>query len=281
MGLHRSTRERISKTLRFVVLLFLVAVFFMPIISMLSTSLKRLDELYKVPARVFPEHLMTENYALAWTMINFGKYLVNTLLVCALYILPAVMSSCFAGYAFARFRVKENGPIFMVVLATLMVPAMVTIMPLYMILTRAGLVDQRFLWFMLGLPGLPFVIFLFRQFFSTIPPSLEESARIDGAGRLRIFFSIMFPLVKTGLIIAFIFAFQWSWSEYLFPVLFLSEEKTTLAVRIMGGYSDQKENILYNVAMSGVLYYTLPLVIIFFALQKRFVAGLLEGGIKG
>jgi multiple sugar transport system permease protein len=279
--MNATTRVRILSVLRFVTLTILVFIFFMPIISMLATSFKRLDELYRLPAHLLPEKPVLENYALGWTMINFGKYFVNSLLLTALYIVPAVMSSCLAGYAFARFRVRESNTFFLIVLATLMVPTMVTIMPFYMILTKIGFLDQRFLWVLLGLPGLPFVIFLFRQFFSTIPASLEESARLDGAGRLRIFFSIMFPLVKTGLVIAFIFAFQWAWSEYLAPVLFLSDGKTSLAVKIMGGYSDQKENILYNVAMSGVLYYTLPLVIIFFALQKRFVAGLLEGGIKG
>jgi ABC-type glycerol-3-phosphate transport system permease component len=281
MAFTHSSRDRLFSAIRFVVLLVIVTLFFLPIISMVATSLKRLDELYRIPAKLFPEKPVLENFALGWTMINFGKYLLNSLILSCLYIVPAVMSSCFAGYAFARFKVRESNGIFMVVLATLMVPAMVTIMPFYMILTGIGFLDQRFLWVLLGLPGLPFVIFLFRQFFSTIPASLEESARIDGAGPLRIFFAIMFPLVKTGIVIAFIFAFQWSWSEYLAPVLFLSDDKTSLAVKIMGGYSDQKENILYNVAMAGVLYYTLPLVIIFFALQKRFVAGLLEGGIKG
>jgi ABC-type glycerol-3-phosphate transport system permease component len=281
MALKRKTRDRIFTSLRFVILLILVVLFFLPIISMIATSFKRLDELYRIPAKLFAEKPVFENYALGWTMINFGKYLVNSLILAVLYMVPAVMSSCFAGYAFARFRVRESNGIFMVVLATLMVPAMVTIMPFYMILTKVGFLDQRFLWILLGLPGLPFVIFLFRQFFSTIPASFEESARIDGAGRFQIFFQIMFPLVKTGLVIASIFAFQWSWSEYLAPVLFLSDDKTSLAVKIMGGYSDQKENILYNVAMSGILYYTLPLVVVFFALQRRFVAGLLEGGIKG
>jgi ABC-type glycerol-3-phosphate transport system permease component len=237
--------------------------------------------LYRIPAKVFPEKPVLENYVLGWTMINFGKYLVNSIILTFLYIIPAIMSSCFAGYAFSRFKVRENKFFFILVLSTLMVPIMVTIMPFYMILTKIGFLDQRFLWVLLGLPGLPFVIFLFRQYFSTIPISFEESARIDGAGRFQIFFLIMFPLVKTGLVTAGIFAFQWSWTEYLSPVLFLSDEKTSLAVKMMGGYSDQKENILYNVAMAGILYYTLPLVIIFFAMQKRFVAGLLEGGIKG
>ena len=275
------TRDRVSAALRFVVLALCVVVFFMPLVSMVVTSLKRMDELYRVPARVFPEKPLWENYALAWSMVNFGKYLINSLALTLLYGIPAVMSSCFAGYAFSRFQVRESKALFLVMLSTLMIPVMVTIMPLYMTMAKIGFVNQRILWFIWGISGIPFIIFLFRQFFSTIPMSFEESARMDGAGRLQIFFGIMFPLVQTGVIVAGIFAFQWSWSEFLMPVLFLSDEKSTLAVKIAMGYSDMKENVLYNIGMAGIVYYTLPLVIVFFTLQRRFVAGLLAGGLKG
>ena len=134
----------------------------------------------------------------------------------------------------------------------------------------------------LGISGIPFIIFLFRQFFSTIPSSFEESARIDGAGRFQIFFSIMFPLVQTGMIVASIFAFQWSWSEFLMPVLFLSDEKSTLAVKIALGYSDVKETTLYNVGIGRYpLLHASAGDRVLRACRKRFVAGLLSGGLKG
>lgn len=281
MALRTSTRERMSATFRFILLILCVVVFFLPLVSMVVTSLKRMDELYRIPARVFPERAVWENYRLAWTMVNFGKYLLNSVALTLMYGLPAIMGSCLAGYGFSRFQVRESRPIFLLVLSTLMIPVMVTIMPFYMIMAKLGFVNQRILWFIWGIPGIPFIIFLFRQFFSTIPTSFEESARIDGAGRYQIFFLIMFPLVQTGIIVAAIFAFQWSWSEFLMPVLFLSDEKSTLAVKIAMGYSDQKENVLYNIGMAGIVFYTLPLVILFFSLQRRFVAGLLSGGLKG
>jgi multiple sugar transport system permease protein len=281
MAFSMHKRERLSAGLRFLVLAILVLIIFLPLVSMLVTSLKRMDELYKIPARVLPESAVWENYGLAWTMVNFGKYLLNSIILTLMYGIPAVMSSCFAGYAFSRFQVREARTLFLLVLSTLMIPAMVTIMPLYMTMAKIGFVNQRILWLFWGIGGIPFIIFLFRQFFSTIPTSFEESARMDGAGRFQIFFTIMFPLVQTGVIVASIFAFQWSWSEFLMPVLFFSDEKSTLAVKIALGYSDVKETVLYNIGMAGILYYTLPLVILFFALQKRFVAGLLAGGLKG
>jgi ABC-type glycerol-3-phosphate transport system permease component len=191
------------------------------------------------------------------------------------------MGSCLTGYGFSRFRVRERNTIFMLMLSTMMVPYMVTLVPLYLIVSKIGLTDKRWFWIIWGFQGLPFLIFLFRQYFSTIPISFEESATLDGAGRFQIFFLIMFPLVQTAVIIAAIFAFQWSWSNYLMPVLFLRGEKVTLAVKLANGYTDIKQNILHHVGMAGIVYYTLPIIIVFFALQRRFIAGLLSGGLKG
>jgi multiple sugar transport system permease protein len=266
---------------KLVVLILIVVIFFLPLVSMVLTSLKTREELFVVPPVVFPRVAQWNNYVLAWTMVRFGKFLVNSVVLSAFYALPCVMASCFAGYAFSRFKVKESKGVFLLVLSTMMIPYMVTVVPLYLLVTRIGLTDKRWLWLLFGLQGAPFLIFLFRQYFSTIPVSFEESARLDGAGRFQIFFFIMFPLVQTGVIIAAIFAIQWSWADFLQPTLFLRGEKLPLAVKLARGYVDQKESILYHVGMAGLLYYTLPIIILFFSLQRRFISGLLSGGLKG
>lgn len=277
-----STRKKLTKGFRFLALSFFVVLFFLPIISMIVTSLKTMPELFRFPPQFLPEVPQWENYAVAWGRENLGKYMWNSIILAVFYSVPSVMGSCLAGYGFSRFRrVRENKIIFMLVLATMMVPFMVTIMPFYLIMSKIGLVNKRWLWIIWGIQGLPFIIFLFRQYFSTIPKSFEESAKIDGAGRFRIFFTIMFPLVQSGLIIAAIFAFQWSWSDYVMPVLFFAEKKIPLAVKLAVGYADEKGNLLHNLAMAGIVYYTLPIVVVFFALQKQFVSGLLAGGLKG
>ena len=158
------------------------------------------------------------------------------------------------------------------------------------VLTKLGLISANIPWLSqfpresivslaLWMSGWSMIIFL--GGLSTIPSELYEVARIDGAGRFQIFFRVMFPLVQTAVIIAAIFAFQWSWSNYLMPVLFLRGEKVNLAVKLANGYTDIKQNILHNIGMAGIVYYTLPIVIVFFALQKRFIAGLLSCGLKG
>lgn len=281
MVLSMSKQKKITKTAKVIVLLILVFIFFLPIVSMVVTSLKSRGELYVVPPVVFPKEPKWENYLKAWTMIRYERYFFNSVIISMFYTLPCVMASCFAGYGFSRFYVKERKSIFMLMLSTMMIPYMVTLVPLYLIVSKIGLTNKRFFWILWGLQGTPFLIFLFRQYFSTIPYSFEESARIEGANRFQIFFLIMFPLVQTAVIIAGIFAFQWSWSNYLMPVLFLRAEKVTLAVKLANGYVDVKQNILHNIGMAGIVYYTLPIVIVFFALQKRFIAGLLSGGLKG
>lgn len=281
MAMTITNTRKISKTVKFVVLVLLVFIFFLPLISMVVTSLKTRGELYVVPPVVFPKEPKWENYLTAWTMIRYTRYFLNSVLISLFYTFPCIMGSCFTGYGFSRFKVKEQKPIFMLMLSTMMVPYMVTLVPLYLIVAKIGLTDKRFFWIIWGLQGTPFLIFLFRQYFSTIPISFEESATIEGAGRFQIFFRIMFPLVQTAAVIAAIFAFQWSWSNYLMPVLFLRGEKVTLAVKLANGYTDVKQNILHNIGMAGIVYYTLPIVIVFFALQRRFISGLLSGGLKG
>ncbi|HUV08546.1 MAG TPA: carbohydrate ABC transporter permease, partial [Spirochaetia bacterium] len=266
---------------RVLCLLLIAFIFFLPLVSMLVTSLKSQAELYRIPPVVFPTKPQWSNYITAWTMISYERFLFNSVVIAVFFTVPCIMGSCFTGYGFSRFKVKGRNAIFMLMLSTMMIPYMVTMVPLFLIIAKTGLLDKRGLWILFGIPGLPFLIFLFRQYFSTIPFSFEESARIDGANRFQIFFLIMFPLVQTAVIIAAIFAFQWSWSNYLLPVLFLRGEKVTLAVKLATGYVDQKQNILHNISMAGIVYYTLPIVIVFFTLQKRFIAGLLSGGLKG
>lgn len=281
MALLQSQRIRIAKTGKFAVLLAIVFVFFLPLFSMVLTSLKTMGELFRYPPVIFPEQPQWENYKTAWTMVRFGHFLLNSIVLSIFFTLPCVFSSSFAGYAFSRFHVKGRNAMFMLMLSTMMIPQMVTVIPLYILISKAGLADRQWMWIVFGLQGTPFIIFLFRQYFSTIPISFEESARLDGAGRFRIFFSIMFPLVQTAVIVAVIFAFQWSWADYLQPILFLRGEKASLAVKLAIGYTDQKDNVLHNINMAGLVYYTAPIVIIFFALQKRFISGLLAGGLKG
>ncbi len=271
----------IRRTLTYVVLISILILFFLPLLSMLSVSFKSEDEIYKSSTSLFPEHLSFANYADALTRIDLLKYLYNTIAVSVLYTISCTFSSAMAGYALARFNIRENKIFFTIVLSSMMIPYIITLIPFYLLVKNLGLNDMHLLWLVYGLGGAPFLIYLYRQFFATIPNSFEESARMDGAGRLSIFFKIMFPLVKSGTIITAIFAFQWSWQNYIMPALFLSSLKTTLAVMINTAFVDVQQNILLGELMAGVMYYIAIPLILFFVFQKYIMQGMLDGGVKG
>jgi ABC-type glycerol-3-phosphate transport system permease component len=271
----------VQRLLSYAVLFGILLVFFMPIISMLSVSFKAESEIFRSSPTLFPATITLDNYSSALTRLNLGAYLYNTLATSIMYTVACTFSSAMAGYALARFNVRENELFLTLVLSSMMIPYIITLIPFYLLVKDIGLTNRHVLWLLYGLGGAPFLIYLFRQFFATIPASLEESARMDGARPLRIFFSIMLPLVKSGTIISAIFAFQWSWQNYLMPALFLSSLKTTLAVQINVAFQDIQQNILLGELMAGVSYYIAIPLILFFVFQRYIMHGMLEGGVKG
>lgn len=274
-------KKRILMTVRYLALFLLLLLFFLPIISMISVSLKPESEIFKATGKVFPENPYFENYINAATRIDYIRYVYNSVAVAAMYTLTCTLSSAMAGYALARFHIKENNLFFTIVLSSIMIPYVITLIPFYLLVKNMGLTDKHVLWLIYGMGGAPFMIYLYKQFFSTIPQSFEESARIDGANRFHVFFKIMLPLVKSGTVITSIFAFQFTWQNYIMPALFLSSLKTTLAVKINGAYVDVQQNILLGELMAGVMYYIGIPVILFFIFQKYIMSGMLQGGLKG
>ncbi|QEN09168.1 carbohydrate ABC transporter permease [Oceanispirochaeta crateris] len=275
------SQKRLIMSAKYVVLSVLLLLFFLPLISMVSVSLKAESEIFMKTGKLFPEKLHFENYFNAATRIDYLRFVYNSLIVAVMYTVTCTLSSAMAGYALARFHIKENNLFFTIVLSSIMIPYVITLIPFYLLVKNMGLTDKHVLWLIYGLGGAPFMIYLYKQFFSTIPQSFEESARIDGARRFQIFFQIMMPLVKSGTIITAIFAFQFTWQNYIMPALFLSSLKTTLAVKINGAYVDIQQNILLGELMAGVIYYIGIPVLLFFVFQKYIMRGMLEGGVKG
>lgn len=275
------TKRRLLLLAKYVIVLFFILVFFLPIISMFLVSLKSEAEIFDYSTGIWPQNPKWSNYVFALTSINYLRYLYNTVIVSVFYTISCTFSSAMAGYAFARFQIRETNFFFTIVLSSIMIPYIITIIPFYLLVRSLALTDKHFLWLIYGISGAPFMIYLFRQFFLTIPASFEESARIDGANRWQIFFRIMLPLVKSGTVIAAMFAFQWTWQDYIMPVLFLTAKTTTLAVKLNGAYVDVQQNILYGPLMAGVFYYIAVPVILFFIFKRQIMEGMLTGGLKG
>ena len=265
-------------SLRYAPVLLAAAAFALPVFWVLVVSLKTQSE---YGSALFPAEPQLVNYELAVELANFAHFATNSLVLSGAYASLAVLVSALVGYGFARHRGPGRNKLFVLVLATWMVPNLVLFVPQFILFARLGLTNTYWPWVLWGLSGSPFAIFLFRQFFASFPRELDDAAEVDGAGPLRIFLQIYLPNAGPVLAASAIFMFLWVWGDWLYPALLLRQENTTLAVRMANAYVDPHGNPLQTVTMAGVVLYVLPLVAFFAFAQRFIVRGIVTTGIKG
>lgn len=264
-------------------LLGLGALFATPVAWMLSSSLHTLPDVFAQPFRWLPAVPQWENYVRAVTILPVPLFLWNTIVITVPVMAATALSSALVAYGFARFRFPGRDLLFSLCLATMMLPGQVTMIPLYILFARLGWVDTYLPLIVPALFGSPFYIFLLRQFFMTIPKDSEEAALIDGASRLRIWWSIILPQARPALATVLIFTFIGTWNDFFGPLLYLnSPEKATLTL----GLNLMKTQVLgsgvveWNVLMAGSLLVLLPNVVLFFFAQQHFIKGISMGASK-
>ncbi|WP_425432123.1 carbohydrate ABC transporter permease [Halobacillus hunanensis] len=248
-----------------------------PFIWMISSSFKPESEVLAIPPTLFPENPTLENYIKLFTTMNFAVYLKNTIIV-VLCSFIGLLFNAMAGYGFAKYQFKGREKIFYLVLATMMIPGQVTMIPVYLLLNEMGLTNT-----MTGivLPGLAvaFSIFLFRQFMTTIPNDLLEAARLDGAGEFYIFFRLVIPIAKPIFAVQGILTFIAGWNSFLWPLIIANDESLyTLSVGLsllQGQYANN-----FALQMAGAAFMVVPIIIIFSFFQKYIVEGFTMSGIK-
>lgn len=225
-------------------------------------------------------HLEWSNYANGFKAFPFFKMLKNTLVICALVVLGTVLSCSLAAYGLACVQWKGREAIFWMMLATMMLPGQVTMIPLFQTYKSLGWINTILPLVVPAFCGSAFFTFMLRQFYRTIPVSLMDAARIDGASDLRIWASVVVPLSRPALAVVAVFSFIGAWNDFLGPLLYLmDDEKYTLAIglsRLQGQYSSDWGRMM---AMSVVM--TLPMIVLFFLAQRAFVEGIKMGGVKG
>jgi multiple sugar transport system permease protein len=279
----RRPRQALRIIFVYVVLALGAAVFLLPFFWMVTTALKEQSEVYIFPPTFIPRTFRWQNFPDGWTYQNmqFTRWLFNTLLITVLVLIGVLISSSLCAYGFARISFPGRDLWFMAVLASIMLPGAVTLIPLYVLYHRIGWLDT---FQPLVVPayfgGGAFNIFLLRQFFKGIPIELEESAVLDGAGRFRIWWQIFLPLSRPVLATVAVFTFQGVWNDFYGPLIFLSSpEKYTLALGInlfKGLY-----NTLIPLMMAMSFLMVIPMVITFFLAQKQMIRGVILSGIKG
>ena len=264
------------------VALLMVSVFIaLPIAWLILTSLKKSTEYLTYPIVIWPKIIQWINYNQVFSIIPFWKYAAQTLYLAATYSILCMLSSSMAGFAFARVRAPGRAKWFAVILALMIIPGIVTVIPQFVVFSRLHLTNTYWPWILWGLTASPFQIFLFRQFFASIPKELEDAAEIDGCNLYRTYWQVFLPNAKPVLATSFIFSFSYVWGDWFTPMIYLSDQNTTLAVKLASAYVDPQGNQLVPTTLAACVIYMLPMVIMFFFAQKYIMAGAIRSGIKG
>lgn len=278
----RKATRAVTHLILHIVLVLFSLVFVFPFLWMLFTALKTPAELLRGIQQFLPEAPQWSNFITAVEAIPFFMYLKNSLIVVTLVVTGTVFSATTAAYAFAKLRWKGRDKWFVVMLATMMLPIQVILIPTYIMYAKIGWLGTRL---PLVVPaffggGAAFYIFLLRQFFKGIPRELSESAVIDGANHWQIFMKIMLPLSKPAVVTVALFTFMGAWNDYFGPLIFLSNpEHWTLALGLRAFQTQYGGQ--YNLMMAASILIMLPTLVMFFFAQKTFIEGIKFTGIKG
>ena len=268
--------------LSYVLLTIGAFIFLLPLFWLISTSLKTQAEVYVFPPEFFPKSFHWENFPEAWNYkgMLFSRWLLNTVVITAIAMFGTLVSSALCGYGFARLSFPGRDIWFMMVLASIMLPGTVTLIPLYVGYHRVGWLDTFYpLTVPLYFGGGAFNIFLMHQFFKGIPLELEEAAIMDGASRWRILWQIFVPLSRPVIATIAVFSFQGHWNDFFGPLIFLtSQEKFTLALGI--NFFKGLYNTLIPYMMATSFLIVIPMVVVFFVAQNQMIRGVILSGIK-
>lgn len=269
-----------EKFILHILLIALAVCFLMPFLFLFLGSFKQSSELFRVPFKWLPDRFQLGNYKEMFSSIPFFLYLKNTLIVVFFNVLGSVLSSSFIAYGFSRLKWPFRDHVFVLVIVTMILPFQVTMIPLFLMFSKMGWIGTFLPLTVTCFFGNPFYIFLIRQFLMAIPEELTLAARVDGANEFLIYLKIIMPLARPCLATVAIFAFMRSWNDFVGPLVFLANDKLytlSLAAQLLRSNLDPKWNVL--LAMGVIM--VLPVLVIFFLLQKYFIQGIAMSGIKG
>ncbi|MDQ0643837.1 carbohydrate ABC transporter permease [Microbacterium murale] len=270
--LTRRVRQQISVAL-------LALVFLFPLLVMLSTAFKTPTDIFSSPPTLLPAEWTLDNFAKAFDQIPIWRYLGNTLFVSGMCILGTVISCPLVAYALAKVRWRGSRPLLILVLATMMLPPQVTLIPLFLVWNGLGATNSYLPLIVPAFLGTPFFIFMIRQFLLAVPDELIEAARLDGASEFRTYATIVLPLARPAIITAAIFQFVWAWTDFLNPLIYLNDESTyTLSLGLYAFFGEN--DVAWGPLMAACVLFTLPAVVIFLIGQKFFIGGATAGALK-
>lgn len=256
-------------------------VMLLPFFWMISTSLKVESEIFSVPIKWLPSEITFENFARAFDVVPIFKYMKNTLVIAGGKILGEVFVSALVAYGFSRFKFRGRNVLFMILLATMMLPYEVTMIPTFIVWSELGLVDSYVPLILPAYFGSASFIFFLKMYFETFPKSYEESALIDGANYFQIFRKIFLPLSKPALITIALWAFMGTWNDLLGQLIYInSTDKLTIQLGL-ASFSSMTGEVLWGPLMAASFVALIPIIALLLYAQKYFVEGVKMSGIKG
>ena len=273
-------RENWSKIILTILMLFLGIIMIIPFFWMISASLKTELGVFSYPIKWIPDKMQFSNYTKIWLneAYPFYKFYINSLFVSIITVIGMLFVSSTAAYAFARLEFKGKNVLFLMFLATLMIPQHVTLIPRFILFKWLGLYDTLWSLIFSGIFNV-IGIFLLRQFFVGIPKELSDAAKIDGASHFQIYFRIILPLAKPALLSLVILTFVWSWNDYINPLVFITSKEFYTIPLGLQAYLDM-DLPKYSLVMAGAASAILPLIIVFIITQKYFITGIVTSGLK-
>lgn len=277
-----AVQSKFARFMGYFVLIAVALVLMAPIFFMVVTSFKPEEEYFTFPVNVFPSEWMFSNYVDIFAITPFGRIAAQTAGLALVVVVLNVLVSSMVGFAFARYRdIKANERLFTIVVALLIVPMIVVVIPQFILYARLGLTNTYWPWILGAAGGNSFFIFLFRQFFLGFPKELEEAAEIDGCSAFRIYWQIFLPNAKAAMATVAIFSFIGVWGDYFNSLIYLNGKKILLGHAMAFAFKNPQGFVINTVSLAGGVLYIIPLIIIFFIFQKNILQGVVTSGLKG
>ena len=272
--------QRLSKVVVCLLLILLSIIFIIPFVWLVSSSLKTDAEIFITPPKWIPNPPIWKNYLDVIKAVPFWHFVFNSLKIGGFVLIGHVFASAFVAYGFARLKAPGKNMLFLLLLLTMMLPGQVTMIPMYVMFSKIGWVNTHLPLIVPAFAGSAFYIFLMRQFFTGISMSLDEAAKMDGAGHFTIFWKIIMPMSKAVMITVALFSFVGSWNDFMGPLIYLnSPEKFTMGIGLNMFKGQFTQNWNYTMAFNVMMI--LPILLIFFFAQKKFIQGIVITGVKG
>lgn len=278
--LSKTTRRVVRNTLIYIAMVIIAFIFMLPIFWMLSTALKGRWEILSWPPQWIPSQPQWENFVEALTRYPFGRFMLNTLVLVLLNTIGELISVPLVAFAFARLRFPGKQALFILMLATMMIPSQVKMIPLYWMYSKLGMLDTYWPLVLPSFFGTPFFIFLMVQYIKTLPMDLDDAARIDGASTWGILYRVILPLCIPPLTIIGVFTFLWTWNSFLDPLIYLTNFDSypvSLGLAMFRG----RYSVEWNLFMAATLITILPVLVVYFFSQNKLIGGIASVGVKG